>query len=460
MASSRTVSLLEDPILALFLKLSPAGILGMLIIGIYNTVDGVFVGRIVGPDGLTAVTLSLPLVLGGSSFSGLVGVGAASLYSRLIGSGDRERSGRVLLLVTLLNLLLWALFLASVLPFVEPLLRFLGATDSTIGMAKGYALIVLSGTIFANLMSSVNMLIRAEGRMNSAMSIMAVGAVINCALDPVLMLAFDMGVAGAAWATVLSQALSALVGYLYYASGRGAVKPVPGLGRGWMADAREILAVGFSAMALPVLNLLQYAVILRAAAVYAAPEDLAVIGAASRIMQMIIIPVWGACTALQPLAGTNYGAGNHARVRRAFAVFSVCATAISTLLWLLVSVFARSVLGWFLPGGAILDRGAGYLRLYLLTFPFLGFMMMTLTLFQSTGKALIAAVLTIGKFLAFFVPALLLLGPALGARGVFLSPPVADLCTIVVGSCALAYLVRRRGYLRGPDSRKGHPIPR
>lgn len=450
MASSRTLSLLEDPILKLFLRLSPAGILGMLIIGIYNTVDGIFVGRIVGPSGLTAVTVSFPLVLAGSSLSGLVGVGAASLYSRLLGRRESTRAGGVLAIMTILNLGCWAVFFFALLPFLRPILFFLGADASTIGMAYDYAVIVLSGTIFANLMSSANMLIRAEGHMNTAMAIMALGALLNCVLDPILMIPLRLGVAGAAWATVASQALSALLSFLYYFSGRGAVRPSLALGRGTFRESLRILAVGVSAMALPVLNLLQYAIILRAVKVYASSDDLAVVGAATRILQMIVIPIWGTAQALQPLAGTNYGAGKHDRVKRAYLAFTLCATLIAVLTWLLTSLFARQILGWFMSDPAILERGAGYLRLFLVTFPFYGYMMMTLTLFQATGKALIAAVMTVGKFLAFFAPALLALGPLLGARGVFLASPAADLCTLALGSAFLAYLIRRKGYLKPP----------
>jgi len=401
---------------------------------------------------LTAVTVSFPLVLAGSSLSGLVGVGAASLYSRLLGQRNATRAGSVLLIMTILNVICWAIFFFAFLPFLRPLLSFLGADASTIGMAYDYAIIVLSGTIFANLMSSANMLIRAEGHMNTAMSIMAVGALLNCALDPLFMIPFRMGVSGAAWATVASQALSALLSFLYYLSGRGAVRPSLRLGKGMARESLRILSVGISAMALPVLNLLQYAIILRAVKVYAAPSDVAVIGAATRILQMIVIPIWGTAQALQPLAGTNFGAQKHERVKRAYLAFTLCATGIAVLTWLAVSLFARQILGWFLSDPGILERGAGYLRLFLITFPFYGYMMMTLTLFQSTGKALIAAAMTVGKFLAFFAPALLALGPLMGARGVFLASPVADACTLVFGSAFLAWLVKRKGYLKSPEA--------
>jgi putative MATE family efflux protein len=448
MASSRTLSLLEDPIPRLFLKLSPAGILGMVIIGLYNLVDGIFVGRIVGPSGLSAVTVSFPLALLGSSLSGLVGVGAASLYSRLLGSGDKERSGRIFVLQIVLNLAFWGIFCLLVLPFLSPLLSFLGAQDSTMDMACDYALIILLGTIFSNLMSSANMLIRAEGHMNTAMSIMAVGALLNCVLDPVFMLPLGMGIRGAAWATVISQAVSAALSLLYFFLGKGASKPSFRLRSGFLRDSLGILSVGVSAMALPVLTLLQTAILLRAVKSYASADELAVIGAATRVFQMMVIPIWGTSQALQPLAGTNYGAGRLNRVRKAYAVFVLCATVIALILWIPVIAFSRQILGWFLSDGPILDRGAVYLRLYLLAFPFYGFMMMTLTLFQSTGKAFLAALLTVGKFIGFFLPALMVLGPALKADGVFLATPAADACTLALGTAALAYLRRRKGFLK------------
>ncbi len=447
MASARTLSLLEDPILKLFAKLSPAGILGMAIIGIYNLVDGIFVGRIVGSSGLTAVTVSFPLAILGSSFSGLVGVGAASLYSRLLGQGDKERAGGVFFLMLILNIICWALFYALVLPFLSQILIFLGAEPEILSMARGYALIVLGGTLFANLMSSANMLIRAEGHMNTAMGIMALGALLNVILDPLFMIGLGWGVEGAAWATIISQALSALLSILYLLRRTSSCRPHFKLSSGMVGESLGILAVGLSAMALPVLTLLQFAIIFRAVKVYASSSEFAVIGAATRVFQMMFIPIWGTSQALQPLVGTNYGAGRMDRVRRGFSLFSLCSTLIAFALWVPVSIFSRQILGWFISDPQILDHGTGYLRLYLITFPLYGYMMMTLTLFQATGKALIAALMAVGKFVGFFLPALLILGPKLGANGIFLASPVADICTILVGTGLLIYQVRKKGYL-------------
>jgi putative MATE family efflux protein len=442
---SRTASLLEDPIPRLFLRLSPAGILGMLIIGLYSLVDGIFVGRIVGPEGLSAITLCFPLSLLAQGLSALVGIGSASVYSRLLGSGDRDRARTVFILLCAVNLVLCAAFAAIVLPLLPHLLGFLGAGGRTLELATLYGAIVLGGTIFANLMSSANMLIRAEGHMNTAMAIMAIGAILNTILDPLLMIVLKWGIGGAAIATVASQALSALLSILYFLRGKGAVKVSLRLDRHSPRLGLEIVSVGLSGLALPLLTLIQSAIVLKAVEAWGRPEDFPVVGAAMRVLQFIIIPIWGTAQALQPIIGTNYGAGKYSRVRRAWLLFSLFGTAIALVLWLPMVAFPRFILGFFLADEAILERGAAFMRLYMVSFPIYAFMLMTLTLFQATGKAVHAALLILGKFLVLFAPVLLVAVRLWGVNGIFLATPIADALIAIYGLIVLAIAFPGKG---------------
>jgi Na+-driven multidrug efflux pump len=166
--------------------------------------------------------------------------------------------------------------------------------------------------------------------------------------------------------------------------------------------------------------------------------EIPALGAAMRILQLLLIPVWGAGQALQPVAGTNFGAGRHTRVLRAWQVFTLFSSLIAIALWIPAMAFPSRLLNIFMANPASIGSAAGYLRLYLISYPGYGLMLMTLTLLQATGKALAAALLAAGKFIIAFVPALLVLTPLMGIRGVFLAAPAADFVVILAGSILLA----------------------
>lgn len=433
MPSARTMSLLKDPIPRLFWRLSPPAILGMLVSGLYNFVDGVFVGQITGPQGLAAITASFPLTILSQGISALVGVGSAALYSRLLGAGDKKAASSVLPLVILLNLAINGLFVAAALPFLRPLLIFLGAQEEAITLGIDYARIVVYGAFFGNLASSVNMLIRAEGHMGKAMVIVASGAVANIILDPIFMLSLGMGIKGAAWATVASQALSAILSLGYFIVDAGVARARLGLSRSDLRLCLPILSVGCSALALPTLSLLQSGLTLKAIAVFGRPGDLALVGSCLRIYQLMIVPLWGTAQSLQPLLGTNYGAGYRQRMRASFWVFTLYSSLIALILWLPVLFIPRQLLGLFISDAAMIGRGSLYLRVFLVSYPLSAFMLNGLTLFQAINRPIEAACLAIGKFLVLFAPFLFLLSRALGPIGVFLASPAADLLTILLG---------------------------
>jgi Na+-driven multidrug efflux pump len=199
------------------------------------------------------------------------------------------------------------------------------------------------------------------------------------------MIPLGMGLEGAAWATLASQGFSLVLSFLWFLSPRASVRLELRPSRHFLADLGSTLSVGISAMAIPVLSMTQAAIIFRAVRAWGKPKDIAVIGAAIRVYQLIFVPIWGASQALQPVAATNYGAGKRERVHRAWLVFSLASTLLAVLLWLPVTAFPRPIL----PGSCAEANGrrrALYLRLYLSSFPFYGFMMMSLTLFQSTMR--------------------------------------------------------------------------
>ena len=206
--TDRQEKLLNEKPSLLFLKLSVPGIIGMLVFGFYQFVDGIFVGQFVGPSGMGAVGLIYPFSLLNNGIAGLIGTGAASIVSRAIGSGKNDILKKIFPAIFLLNFIICAAVTAVSIIFAPQVVSFMGGEGEMLKLGVTYMRVVVAGTFFINFAASSNMLIRSEGMIREAMVILGSGAVLNLILDPLLMLVFDMGIAGAAAATVISQAVS------------------------------------------------------------------------------------------------------------------------------------------------------------------------------------------------------------------------------------------------------------
>jgi Na+-driven multidrug efflux pump len=266
--------------------------------------------------------------------------------------------------------------------------------------------------------------------MVEAMAIMGGGTVVNIILDPIMIGPMGLGIDGAAWATIISQVLMAAVSFAYFARGKSSV-PMRRL-RPSRLIQREVFSVGVSAMAMQVMMLVQQTLFYKSIAAYGSSTDIAVAGSAMRMMSFAFIPVWGMSQGLQPIVGMNYGAENYRRVKMAFRFFTLAGTAFCTVAWIAFMAAPNFLLGMFVKDAVVVEGGASLFRLMLSSFFLSGFMIMSITLFQATGKGGVAALLVSGRQLAFFAPLVLLLPLALGLSGVFLASPVADLLTNVV----------------------------
>lgn len=296
-----------------------------------------------------------------------------------------------------------------------------------------YLRLIVLGSPFINFASSVNVVIRAEGKMRSAMYILSGGALLNLILDPIFLGVLGWGIEGAAIATAFSQAVTAAVSIIYFLRGHSVVKPRRSPIR-FSRHLRPILGVGVSGMALPVMTIVQIVFILKSTAYYGGQEDLIIISAVIKVLNFIFVPIWGACQGFQPMVGINYGARDFARVRRSFFVFVFYTSLIALTIWLFIFGAPRVVLGWFISDAGIVESGVRVIRLYLCDFPLYGYMLLVVTLFQALGKGLHAAFLVVSRMSLFFIPVILFLPRLIGLDGVWLATPAADGLVIVVGT--------------------------
>ncbi|EKS4343029.1 MATE family efflux transporter [Clostridium botulinum] len=428
--------LINGNMLTLLLKLSIPGIIGMLVIGLYNLCDAIFVGKLVGETALAAVSISSPFTFINNCIAVLVGVGSSSILSRAIGSKDdkviNEILGNLILSVLVLSL---AVTILGCL-FSENLLRFSGATGEILKSGINYLRIVYIGSFFVNFSQSANMLIRGEGKMKEAMSIMALGAILNIILDPIFIKTLNFGVEGAAIATIIAQIIQALVTFIYFKRN----KSILSVNRLKFAFdlMPEILSIGGSAAMMQLMYLVQQTALYKLTSIYGGDEQLVLMGVALRILMFTFIPIWGIGQGLQPIVGMNFGAKKYDRVKDAVKIFSIASTIFIGILWVFYMLKPRVVLSWFINDKTIIENGYEFFRLMFLTFPVSGLIVMSMTFFQSIGKGGKSALITILKQVILFMPIAIILTKIIGIKGTWLSSSVTDSIVFVLSLVLLA----------------------
>jgi putative MATE family efflux protein len=443
MSETRT-ELLEKSLVKLMIKLSVPAIVGMLVIGLYSFMDAVYVGQLIGSNAMGAISVAYPFTLFNSGIATLIGIGSASVLSRAIGRKDTRTVDKIMGNLAALVSILSIIATVVVITFSRQLLSITGAKGEILELAVRYLRVVFIGSIFVNFAQSANMIMRAEGLMKKAMSFMALGAIANIILDPVLILAMgERGIEGAAIATVLSQVIQAVVTLIYFVK-KSEVVRFHGIK---IANELlpEIFAVGVSAMLMQVLFFIQQTVLYNIASRYGGAAQIILIGASQRIQAFSFIPLWGMSQGLQPLVGTNFGAGSYDRVKKSANLFMFGATILALCFWIPIQLAPAAMLAMFIRDTAIVAQGVGYFRLMYSIFPVSAVLIMAITFFQALGRGGKATVLVVLRQVGLFVPLAVLLPRLMNIRGVWASPPVADGMVFILSIVMLAAEYRRMG---------------
>lgn len=424
----------------LMIKLSVPAVLGQFVVGLYAFVDSIYVGQMVGTKAMSAVSAASPFALINNGIAVLLGIGSGSVLSRAIGRKDQKTVDKIMGNLAVLVLLLSSAVMLAGIPLAPIFLRWSGAEGEVLAMGVSYLRTIYLGSVFVNFMQGANMVLRAEGRMGIAMSIMAGGAILNILLDPLFILLLpDYGPQAVAVATVLSQFIQALV-TLWFFLRKSPVVKFHGL-RLAGELVPEIFAVGVSAMLMQIMMLIQMAVVYNTAVKYGGEEQIALMGASQRVMQLSFVPVWGMSQGLQPAVGTNYGAGIYFRVKKFMQVFITGSTCLCLLFWSIAEVFSGQILSAFITDSSIVSKGIGNFRLMFSIFPTYGLLIMIITYFQALGKAKQAGLLVMLRQLLLVLPLVLLLPPLLGGKviGVWAALPLNDLIILLIS----LYLLRK-----------------
>lgn len=441
--------LAEEPIGKLLFKFSLPAITGMVVNALYNVVDRIFIGKGVGDLAIGGIFITSPLSLIFMAFSMLIGIGGNNLVSIKLGQNKKEEADKVagnafvLLVVVSITIAIFGSI------FLKPLLNLFGASPSNFQYAYDYMKIILIGAPFQIIGMGMNNFIRGEGSPTIAMKTMLIGAITNTILDPIFIFLFKMGVEGAALATIISQALSAIWVLTYFFTGKSVLTVKKDYLKLKASIIKDILSIGVSPFSMQLAGSMVTVLLNNSLKTYGgdlANSSMAVINS---IAMMVMMPVFGINQGSQPIIGFNYGAKNYDRVKETLKYAVIAATAITSIGFILTQFFPVMLYKLFISAeGDIsgLSRiGVPGMRIYLAMFPIIGFQVVSSNYFQATGKPKHAMLLSLSRQVLILIPALLILPRIFGLTGVWLAGPIADFTSSMITAFFVTRSVRSLG---------------
>ncbi len=423
----------EERVSRLLLRFSIPAIVGMLVNALYNVVDRIFIGRGLGSLGIAGITVGFPIMIIIMAFGMLFGIGATSLMSIRLGEGKKEEAEQII--GNAMVLLISSALLISVLGliFMDPLLRKFGASEAVLPYARDYLRIILFGAVFQSVGFGMNSFIRAEGSPKTAMFTMLIGAILNTILDPILIFNFNLGMKGAAYATIFSQAVSAAWVLYFFYGGKSSLKiHSKNLRLRWPIVV-GIISIGMAPFAMQLAASVLTVILNTSLQSYGGDIAISAMGVINSVTMLFLMPIFGINQGAQPIIGYNYGARRFDRVKEALTQAIAAATAVVMLGFLATRFFPETLIRLFYDKDAeLIALGSHGLQVFLFFLPIIGFQIVGANYFQAVGKPKQAMLLSLSRQVLILIPALLILPRIYGLEGVFMAGPLADLVSSVL----------------------------
>ena len=425
-------------------------IIAMTASSLYNMVDSAYIGQGVGPMAISGLAVTFPLMNLSTAFGTLVGVGASTLISVLLGQRNYSVARRVLGNVIIMNCVIGLLFMAVSLLFLDPILYFFGASEATIPYAREYMQVVLIGNIITHLYFGLNAVLRAAGHPRKAMYATILTVALNTILDPIFIFVLDMGIRGAAIATVISQLVSLMWQIKIFSNKDEFLHFSKDMMKFDSKIAYRSLSIGMAPFLMNVASCFIVILINKGLQTYGDMEmagggDLSIgaYGIINRLSFLFVMVVMGFTQGMQPIAGYNYGAQLYDRVIKVLRLTIICATIVMTAGFLAAMIFPELMVKIFTSDPQLIDLSSKGARVVFLAFPIIGFQIVTSSFFQSLGMAKKAIFLSLSRQLLFLAPCLIFLPRLIGVKGVWLSLPISDIISTIVTIFMLRTLLKQ-----------------
>lgn len=443
MSAPKITELGTQPIRSLLMKYALPGIIAMTATSLYNMVDSIFIGHGVGAMALSGLTVAKPFMDICAAFGSLVGVGASSLVAIKLGEKDYRSANDVLANVILLNVLLGALVMVVGLYWLDPILYAFGASDVTISYARDYMEIILWANILTHIYYGLNSMLRSIGHPKMAMFSTIIAVVANIILDPIFIFALDMGVRGAALATVLSQAIAVVGQMVVFLNPKEVIYFHRGIWRLKRDITMRALGIGTAPFLMHLAACFVVIVLNNQLKRYGGDMAIATFGITNRFMFFFSMIVMGLNQGMQPIVGYNYGAKLYDRMIRALKLTAMCATCVMGMLWLFGLIWPEGFIRMFTHDELLIAQSIAPARVMLCTMVMVGFPMVVGNFYTSIGMSGKAIFLSLTRQVLLLIPSILLL-PLLFQTvavspiwGVWWSLPICDALAAIIAAIVL-----------------------
>ena len=441
---SRTSELGTAPVHQLLFKYALPAIIAMTASSLYNIVDSIYIGHGCGALALGALTVAKPFMDICAAFGSLVGVGASSILAIYLGEHDYDRANKVLGNVIVMNIILSTLVMVVGLIWLDPILMAFGASTDTLGFAHEYMEIILYGNILTHIYFGLNAMLRSAGHPRFSMTATIVAVTVNIILDPIFIFGLDMGVRGAALATVISQAVAVVWQLTKFMDKNELVRFHRGIWRLDKGITRRALTIGMSPFLYNIAHCFVVIIINNQLKRFGGDMAIASYGVINRLVFVFAMIIMGLNQGMQPIAGYNYGAKKYDRTIRSFYLTCLYATGVMAIVFILGECFPQMITKMFTHDAVLLAQTVKPMRIICSTMLIIGFQMVTGNLFTSTGQAGKAIFLSLTRQVLFLIPLALWL-PMLFSNpvdGVWWSIPISD--TISAITAVVILLTSRR----------------
>lgn len=440
---SRLQELASMPVGKLLLHYSIPAVVGIVVMQLYNIVDRIFIGQVVGTDAIAGLAITFPVVNISTALGVLIGAGASARVSIMLGNNDVPSALRVTGNALMLTLGIGAVYIALFYLFLDDLLELFGATEANLPYARDMMLYVLPGLFLTNIAFSFNNIMRSSGFPTRAMVTMFIGAGVNVVLDPIFIYVLDWGIKGAAIATDIAMAVSAAFVMSHFVKGRGTVRFKRGIYRLDRRIIWGIVGIGAAPCIVNLAGCLINILINHTLNRYGGSDAIASAGVFVTVTSFVVAFIIGICQGMQPIVGYNYGAGQYGRLKRAFALAAVVATGVSVVGWGLGMLVPAELSRAFLTDVEMVVNTAGYLTIAMSMFWMVGLQIVATTFFQAIGEVGKSIFLSMTRQVLFLIPALLILPGIYGLKGIWLCFPASDIAAFAVTVVMIVWQLRK-----------------
>ncbi|MDO4160207.1 MAG: MATE family efflux transporter [Prevotellaceae bacterium] len=438
-----TLELGTKPVGKLLTQYALPAIVAMTASSLYNTIDSIFIGQGVGPLAISGLAITFPIMNLSAAFGAGVGVGAATCISVKLGQKDYKTAQNIFGNNVTLNLIIGLAFSVIMLVFLNPILRFFGASDNTLPYAREYLLVILGGNVISQMFFGMNAVLRAASKPKQAMYATIFTVILNIILAPIFIWGLNMGIMGAALATVISQATALAWQCKIFSNKNEILHFQRGTYRLNPNIVKNILGIGMSPFAMNVCACIVVIFINTGLAKYGGDMAVGAYGIANKVAFIFVMITMGINQGMLPIAGYNYGAQRFDRLMKVLKYAIISGASITTTGFLIAHIFPYQCARLFTTDQTLIEISMRAIKINMLAFPFVGYQMVVTSFFQSIGKAKISMFLSLSRQMLFLLPLIIILPPFLGVDGIWWSLPSADMIASIVSAVLLVKYMRK-----------------